>query len=228
MQVSDLPIIYLGKRLLAYNTWQNERAPICSRLARSANRRLTPGRLGRSRTASRMSRSRSAEKFLSLAGDPPPAVPHPGEQTPVALVRAFSCNGSHIVGTVPPSMTYSLPVIATRGPTPGRRQVPATSSGRAGRPSGMPPNEAIKPVRAVVVSVRRSPPIARPSSPPPPSRCTPGQPSSRECRVAPTASTSPCCSSSGGLRRRICQGRLMKRECSLDGRHVDNYAETLL
>src|ERR1700704_3782295 len=45
------------------------------------------------------------------------------------------------VGTVPPSMTYSVPVIA-----PARGEITnamrsATSRGLAGRPSGMPPSD---------------------------------------------------------------------------------------
>ncbi len=50
---------------------------------------------------------------------------------------------NHAVGTVPPSMTYSVPVIdAARGET---RKVmrSATSCGLAGRPSGMPPRESM-------------------------------------------------------------------------------------
>jgi hypothetical protein len=50
---------------------------------------------------------------------------------------------SYTVGTVPPSMTYSVPVIEpargeTRNPTRS-----ATSRGFAGRPIGMPPSDAI-------------------------------------------------------------------------------------
>lgn len=46
----------------------------------------------------------------------------------------------HAVGTVPPSITYSVPVIAlARGET-RKAMRSATSFGLAGRPSGMPPN----------------------------------------------------------------------------------------
>ncbi len=48
---------------------------------------------------------------------------------------------SQTVGTVPPSMTYSAPVMdAARGETRNAMRS-ATSSGFAGRPSGMPPSE---------------------------------------------------------------------------------------
>ena len=47
------------------------------------------------------------------------------------------------VGTVPPSMTYSVPVMeAARGDARNATRS-ATSPGLAGRPSGMPPSESI-------------------------------------------------------------------------------------
>jgi len=56
--------------------------------------------------------------------------------------------GAQAVGTVPPSMTYSLPVIeAARGET-RKATRSATSLGFAGRPSGMPPSELITILRA--------------------------------------------------------------------------------
>ena len=49
----------------------------------------------------------------------------------------------HAVGTVPPSMTYSVPVMeAARGEARNATRS-ATSRGFAGRPSGMPPSESI-------------------------------------------------------------------------------------
>jgi hypothetical protein len=57
-------------------------------------------------------------------------------------------NRLYTVGMVPPSMTYSLPVIdAARGEARNATRS-ATSFGCAGRPSGMPPREAIRPLRA--------------------------------------------------------------------------------
>ena len=54
--------------------------------------------------------------------------------------RAERCQA---VGTVPPSMTYSVPVReAARGDTRNATKS-ATSLGLAGRPSGMPPSESI-------------------------------------------------------------------------------------
>src|SRR3981189_1637150 len=50
----------------------------------------------------------------------------------------------HTVGTVPPSITYSVPVIeAARGDARNATRS-ATSLGRAGRPIGMPPSELIR------------------------------------------------------------------------------------
>jgi hypothetical protein len=47
------------------------------------------------------------------------------------------------VGTVPPSMTYSVPVMeAARGDARNATKS-ATSPGLAGRPSGMPPSESM-------------------------------------------------------------------------------------
>jgi len=57
------------------------------------------------------------------------------------------------VGTVPPSMTNSVPVIdAARGDT-RKATRSATSLGRAGRPIGMPPSESISVLRAPSKSV---------------------------------------------------------------------------
>ena len=54
--------------------------------------------------------------------------------------RAERCQA---VGTVPPSMTYSVPVMeAARGDARNATKS-ATSLGLAGRPSGMPPSESM-------------------------------------------------------------------------------------
>src|SRR5258708_14380564 len=56
--------------------------------------------------------------------------------------------GLYTVGMVPPSMTYSVPVIdAARGEARNATRS-ATSLGCAGRPRGMPPSEFIRPLRA--------------------------------------------------------------------------------
>jgi hypothetical protein len=56
---------------------------------------------------------------------------------------------NQIVGMVPPSMTYSLPVIADARSEARKATSSATSSGRFGRPSGIPPSESINCWRAV-------------------------------------------------------------------------------
>src|SRR5262245_57905845 len=48
----------------------------------------------------------------------------------------------HTVGMVPPSMTYSLPVVADARSEARKATSSATSSGQFGRPSGMPPRES--------------------------------------------------------------------------------------
>ena len=55
---------------------------------------------------------------------------------------------SHTVGTVPPSMTYSVPVIDAARDDARKATRSATSSGFAGRPMGIPPSEFIKTFRA--------------------------------------------------------------------------------
>src|SRR2546430_3648884 len=51
---------------------------------------------------------------------------------------------SQIVGMFPPSMTYSLPMIEEARSEARNATNSATSSGRLGRPSGIPPSEFIK------------------------------------------------------------------------------------
>jgi hypothetical protein len=53
-------------------------------------------------------------------------------------------------------MMYSLPVMADARSDARNAMSSATSSGRAGRPSGIPPSELINPARAVVVSMPAS------------------------------------------------------------------------
>jgi len=48
------------------------------------------------------------------------------------------------VGIVPPSMTYSLPVMDEARSEARNATNSATSSGRLGRPSGIPPSEFIR------------------------------------------------------------------------------------
>jgi len=74
------------------------------------------------------------------------------DAVPPALRRGRSRNcsrsRSQTVGTVPPSMTYSVPVMEpARGETRNATRS-ATSSGRAGRPMGIPPSDAINARRA--------------------------------------------------------------------------------
>jgi hypothetical protein len=59
-----------------------------------------------------------------------------------------------IVGMVPPSMTYSLPVIAAARSEARKATSSATSAGRAGRPSGMPLRDLISSWRAACQSVQ--------------------------------------------------------------------------
>lgn len=47
------------------------------------------------------------------------------------------------VGIVPPSMTYSAPVMAPARSDTRKAMRSATSAGRAGRPSGMPPSDCM-------------------------------------------------------------------------------------
>ena len=68
-----------------------------------------------------------------------------------AQLDAFGCGGvlldaatrlvPQAVGTVPPSMTYSVPVIAAALGEVRNAMRSATSRGLAGRPSGMPPSD---------------------------------------------------------------------------------------
>ena len=51
---------------------------------------------------------------------------------------------SQTVGMVPPSITYSLPVIEDARSETRNATNSATSSGRFGRPSGIPPSDFIK------------------------------------------------------------------------------------
>src|SRR5712664_2754315 len=54
-----------------------------------------------------------------------------------------------VVGTVPPSITYSVPVMdAARGDARNATSS-ATSRGRAGRPIGIPPSDAMSILRAL-------------------------------------------------------------------------------
>jgi hypothetical protein len=61
-----------------------------------------------------------------------------------------------IVGMVPPSMTYSLPVIDAARSDARKATSSATSAGQPGRPSGMPPSDLINCARAVFRSVLAS------------------------------------------------------------------------
>ena len=60
---------------------------------------------------------------------------------------------SQTVGTVPPSITYSLPWIEAARLDARKATSSATSSGRPGLPIGIPPSESIRLSRAVSVSV---------------------------------------------------------------------------
>src|SRR5438552_17849135 len=54
----------------------------------------------------------------------------------------------HVVGTVPPSIRYSVPVMEAARGEARKATSSATSLGRDGRPIGMPPSESIKALRA--------------------------------------------------------------------------------
>jgi hypothetical protein len=68
-----------------------------------------------------------------------------------ALGRDGSPLSRQIVGTVPPSMTYSLPVIEAARSDARKATSSATSAGRAGRPSGMTPSDDINCARRIPV-----------------------------------------------------------------------------
>src|SRR5665213_3356975 len=55
----------------------------------------------------------------------------------------------YTVGTVPPSMTISVPLIVAARSDARKAMSSATSSGRLGRPTGIPPKASINPWRAV-------------------------------------------------------------------------------
>ena len=75
--------------------------------------------------------------------------------------RSYFCWGTVIfsnrvyqtVGTVPPSITYSLPLIENALSETRNAISSATSSGRPGRPIGIPPRDFINSWRAVCISV---------------------------------------------------------------------------
>jgi len=75
-----------------------------------------------------------------------------GETAPRVSARAKSssvCDCLHqMVGIVPPSITYSLPVIDEARSDVRNATSSATSSGRFGRPCGIPPSESIMRCRA--------------------------------------------------------------------------------
>jgi hypothetical protein len=60
-----------------------------------------------------------------------------------SLTRPRFQNRLYTVGTVPPSITYSLPVIDEARSEARKATNSATSSGRFGLPSGMPPRESM-------------------------------------------------------------------------------------
>jgi hypothetical protein len=60
---------------------------------------------------------------------------------------------AQIVGMVPPSITYSLPVIDAARSEARKATSSATSAGHPGRPIGMPPSDVINACRAVSRSV---------------------------------------------------------------------------
>ena len=63
--------------------------------------------------------------------------------------RLLTGTRHHTVGMVPPSMTISVPVIVDARSEATNATSSATSSGRFGRPSGMPPSMSISRCRAV-------------------------------------------------------------------------------
>ena len=99
-----------------------------------------------------MTRSAPARVLLSACSSsvlPRQPKNHTGMKMPNELYLCVS----QIVGMFPPSMTYSLPVIEEARSDARKATSSATSSGRFGRPSGIPPSECIRFCRAVVVSV---------------------------------------------------------------------------
>jgi hypothetical protein len=108
--------------------------------------RYMPSREGRGRRAqaadTRSLPDPMAPRRRSAAGQARAGLPR---------VEAEMCLGipSHAVGTVPPSITYSVPEMeAARGDTKKAIRS-ATSRGFAGRPIGMPPRDAINACRAL-------------------------------------------------------------------------------
>src|SRR5204862_2330180 len=58
-------------------------------------------------------------------------------------LRSHETSPAQMVGIVPPSITYSLPVIDEARSDARKATNSATSSGRFGRPSGIPPSESM-------------------------------------------------------------------------------------
>src|SRR6266545_3478149 len=74
-----------------------------------------------------------------------------------AIAAFFESSGRarprQIVGMVPPSITYSLPVIDAARSEARKATSSATSAGHPGRPSGIPPSDFINCSRAAFASV---------------------------------------------------------------------------
>ena len=77
---------------------------------------------------------RCADQGVGGFGGGVPGPMTPAEQRP---------RGDHMVGTVPPSITYSTPVIEAARGDDRKATRSATSRGFAGRPSGIPPRESM-------------------------------------------------------------------------------------
>src|SRR6266478_2567528 len=73
----------------------------------------------------------------------------PGQAPSEGMVRLDFARKCQIVGMVPPSITYSLPVIDAARSEARKATSSATSAGQPGRPSGMPPSDFINCSRAV-------------------------------------------------------------------------------
>jgi hypothetical protein len=67
------------------------------------------------------------------------------KRTGTVTIQFNKAAGPQTVGIVPPSMTNSAPVIYETRSDTKKATSSATSSGRPGRPIGIPPNESISP-----------------------------------------------------------------------------------
>jgi hypothetical protein len=131
----------------------------------------------------------------------------------------------YTVGIVPPSMTYSLPVMEEARSDARNATSSATSSGRFGLPSGMPPSESMMRCLCGVLAdaLRCAISLTIPTA-----ACVsvyPGATGFTRIRFRSDLLREPfVVVSQRGLCRRVRHGSFKKRQRSLDGRDVDDHA----